>query len=1274
MSTLKVPGLKARTIVLLYACFAGLWIVLSDYVLRFAVRDPVLLQQFEVGKGLAFVAFTCLGLYLLLRLGVAETLSAGENTKNITGKPIFGLILALILLVPAVGFGILRIHSPIHTQQVFSDLSSIAALKAEQIVLWRDGMLAVTSGINDINILSSTMDGTEILPDFASDPEALARLERIRSAYDFAAVMVLDVQGSVLLRSGASVSPTADTLAALTQSSITGASSYSDMFFDESTLARMDFITPIRGPDPDARTLAYLLLRVDPEDMLFPLIGRWPSPSPSAQSLLVRQDGDFVQFLHISDAAPAPPNLRLPRNTNGLVAAMALSTQQMGIQTGVDYQGREVFAAFTMVSDSSWSIITKIDQTEALAPVRQLAAWISIIVFLAVTLITVVLMMLWRQQQRAYEYSLQLGNTERENLLSQFYDLPFIGMAFTSPTSKRWVQFNDHLCEILGYPAEELKRLGWPDITHPDDLEIDVQQFNAVIRGDSEGYRLEKRFIRKNGEIIYAVIDVKCVRKPSGEVDYFVAMVEDITERTLANIALHRQTRYYAALSKMNETIVREKDIAQILQQACQIAEAGCALELVWIGELNPNDLSVMPVAASGKARAYLDAIKVSADPMLPSGQGPGGLALRSGHTSVFNQFQQDTRSSSWHEQARQWNLRAVATCPIIRRNNTWGLISFCANEVDYFTPDLVSLLEKLTADLAFGLDVIEIERASAQAQDQLLLNAKMLESSHEGIFITDAGNRFTMVNKAFMEITGYSADELLGKEPHMLKSGRQDADFYSKLWQQLEQQGCWEGEIWDRRKNGEIFPAWLAITRVPDTQQQTFSHIAIFADITTRKEYENHIEHIAHHDILTDLPNRILLYDRIEMAITHGMRDHHRVSLLFIDLDRFKQINDTLGHEIGDLLLKEVATRITKSLRASDTVSRIGGDEFLVLLPNIKGTDDAAKAAEKIISSISQPYLLQGHKLIITASIGIAIYPENGAHINELMHLSDVAMMEAKQSGRNNYRFFSQDMGVNAANRLELETELRAAISADQFSLVFQPQYTLDEHRLIGIEALLRWHHPRLGDIEPSVFIPIAESSGIIIAIGAWVMNAACQQMSAWRQRLGLQIPISVNVSALQFRQADFLVQVQYALELSALPAACLELEVTESVIMTNAETVLHKLEELARMEVKLAIDDFGTGYSSLSYLRSFPARRLKIDQSFVRDLPTNSDAIAIARSIVSLGESLGMETIAEGVENAAQADFLLSIGCNQGQGYWFSHPLSASELEAKIKPEDSQ
>ena len=555
------------------------------------------------------------------------------------------------------------------------------------------------------------------------------------------------------------------------------------------------------------------------------------------------------------------------------------------------------------------------------------------------------------------------------------------------------------------------------------------------------------------------------------------------------------------------------------------------------------------------------------------------------------------------------------------------------------------------------------------RTESQLRLSAEVFENSHEGIFITDADNRILSVNAAFSDITGYSRDEALGREPSFLHSGEQGDDFNRFMEEAVKRDGYWQGEIWNRRKNGEVYPEWLSISTIYDAQGRISHYIGIFNDITDRKAADERIRFLAQHDALTSLPNRSLLQDRLLQAIASAQRVQDQVAVLFLDLDHFKTINDSLGHHVGDHLLQQVALRLTECVRASDTVSRQGGDEFVIVLVQVKDPSDAAHIAQNMLAAVARPYDIDGLELHVTPSIGIAIYPDDGQTTGALIKNADAAMYLAKDNGRNNYQYFTQDLNTRAFERLSLENSLRRALERGEFLLHYQPQIDLKSGDIIGMEALIRWQKEDFGLVAPDRFIPIAEESGLIVAIGEWVIGEACRQNRAWQDAGLPAIPVAVNLSALQFRQKDLEQSIARALESSALPARYLELELTESVIMKGAESAVAALQRLKAMGMLLSIDDFGTGYSSLSYLKRFPIDKLKIDRSFVRDVTTDPDDAAIARAVIAMAHSLRLKVIAEGVETQAQSDFLRQERCDEIQGYLFSKPLPAAEMACLLR-----
>ncbi|HEX9172436.1 MAG TPA: EAL domain-containing protein [Telluria sp.] len=562
-------------------------------------------------------------------------------------------------------------------------------------------------------------------------------------------------------------------------------------------------------------------------------------------------------------------------------------------------------------------------------------------------------------------------------------------------------------------------------------------------------------------------------------------------------------------------------------------------------------------------------------------------------------------------------------------------------------------------------LKVLEEQRLAAE---QLMLAAKVFEQSSEGIMITDAMNNIIKINPAFSAITGFSQADVLGKNPRMLGSGCHDAEFFRAMWDTLSACGRWQGEVWNRHKNGSLYLVSMSLSRVSDASGRPTQYIASFSDITQRKEAESHMLRMAHFDPLTGLPNRALLSDRATHAFQEANRNQESITLMFIDLDRFKNVNDSLGHRIGDALLMEVAARMKNTLREQDTVSRVGGDEFVLLLPDTDATG-AAHLAQKLVSSLRLPFQIGEHELMIGSSIGIALYPGDGTDFEVLCKSADAAMYRAKQEGGNAFHFYTDEIQARSERILSLENALRHALERGQMQLYYQPQKSFCGGRIFGAEALLRWQHPKLGVVSPGEFIPIAENSGLINSIGEWVLRTAVQQMRAWLDAGMAPITIAVNLSAVQFRQKNLLDLVSLILEEAGIPPQYLELELTESVASDDPLGAIAVMDKLNARGIRMSIDDFGTGYSSLSYLKRFKAYRLKIDKSFVHNITENAEDQAIVTAIISLASSLGMQTIAEGVETAAQMAFLRDKGCDEMQGYWLSWPLPAEQFRNFIE-----
>ncbi|MDO8447210.1 MAG: EAL domain-containing protein [Rhodoferax sp.] len=605
--------------------------------------------------------------------------------------------------------------------------------------------------------------------------------------------------------------------------------------------------------------------------------------------------------------------------------------------------------------------------------------------------------------------------------------------------------------------------------------------------------------------------------------------------------------------------------------------------------------------------------------------------------------------ASCWSEPIRNGSSRALGAFAIYRR-----------------TPAMPEPHEIDLIEMAAHLTALTIERK--QTEVELQLKSKVFEQGSEAIVITDSQRKIVRVNQAFSRMTGYSEVEVMGRDPRMLSSGRHDAGFYESMWASIQAHGQWQGELWNRRKDGTLYPEWLSISVLRDRSGAVMSYVGIATDISKRKEDEAHIHLLADFDPLTGLPNRRLLQDRIDTALSHAQRHGEPLALMFLDLDRFKYVNDSLGHPVGDELLIQVAQRLKAALRDEDTVCRVGGDEFVLLCT---GTDaeGAARVATKLLETAAQPHQIAQQELAITCSIGIALYPADGNTFEALSMSADTAMYRAKQAGRNTFRFFTAQMQAQSARALQLENGLRRALELQQLYVVYQPQVSLHDGRVVGMEALLRWRHPALGQVSPAEFIPIAEESGLILPIGEWVLRTATRQLRAWLDA-GLPVQqIAVNLSAVQFRHANLPELVTQVLAEAKLEPQCLELELTEGVAMNDPLGAIAVMDNLQQRGVRMSIDDFGTGYSSLSYLKRFSVYKLKIDQSFVRDITDDPDDKAIVVAIIALARSLGFQTIAEGVETQGQLAFLREQGCDEVQGYLFSQPLPADQFETFVR-----
>ena len=693
------------------------------------------------------------------------------------------------------------------------------------------------------------------------------------------------------------------------------------------------------------------------------------------------------------------------------------------------------------------------------------------------------------------------------------------------------------------------------------------------------------------------------------------------------------------AMSELRQVLAPASSLRQRLDQAFELL----LFSRIHLGQHSPELLA-----------ALLDVMEVEAAQQPPALRAQ--LFALTRHMRLVDQYERDMS-----------DLVAQLTSQPESRGLALAYQSFYNHQQQLAATYRAFLLLVTLVLLAFA--VLAYMRLRAQAVD-LKLAASVFGSATEGITITDIQGRIVDVNAPFTAITGYSRAEAVGQTHRLLQSGRHAPTFYAAMWQQVQANGHWEGEIWNRRKNGEVYPEWLSITAVRDDLGRPTHYVGTFADITLRKTAEDEIRHLAFYDPLTHLPNRRLLVDRMAQALVASARHQRAGALLFLDLDNFKTLNDTLGHDKGDLLLCQVTERLRATVREGDTVARLGGDEFVVLLEDLNADlREAAAEAEaigtKILAALGQTFDVAGYEHHNSVSVGVTLFSDHHESVDELLKRADLAMYQAKAAGRNGLRFYDPEMQAAIAERTALESDLRDATAAHQLQLFYQPQVARDG-TLLGAEALLRWQHPVRGMVSPGIFIPLAEDSKLILELGHWVLQTACDTLAAWAADPSLRdLTLAVNVSVRQFQQPDFVDQVLQAVRRSGIVASHLKLEMTESLLVTDVEGVIAKMLALRAHGIGFSLDDFGTGYSSLSSLKRLPLDQLKIDQGFAADLLTDPNDAAIARMVIALGHSMGITVIAEGVEAPEQRDFLAQQGCDAYQGYLFGRPMPRAAFE---------
>lgn len=818
---------------------------------------------------------------------------------------------------------------------------------------------------------------------------------------------------------------------------------------------------------------------------------------------------------------------------------------------------------------------------------------------------------------------------------------------------------NERALDLFGYDKPEIRKLGVGQIcaNYPPYTLANAQDHWRKVREGVQSFDWHGR--HKDGRLVW--VSVTLAFAVLGGVEVILATVRDIEDRKRAELALARKSAIYAVLSGTNKAIVTCHDRQQLFDTVCNVALKLAGFCLVWISAAGGASVRRPALVASAGfpgdsvLRKNLNDLPDEAAIALPS-----SVALREGRHVIIN----DTSEWNWPRQElalADIGVRSMMTMPI-EGGGFRGAFSVSAKEVGFFDEEVIALLLEVAGDISFALRKLHEADEHARAEAQVRLHARVFEESRDGMLIADAQNRIIMVNRAFTESTGYVLEEVRGKNPRLLNSGRQDPDFYLRMWSSLNSAGSWQGEVLNRHKDGECSSEWLTLRAVLDQAGKPVNYFAVYADQSERRALEE-LQWLKRFDPLTGLPNRLLLEDRVGEAIVHARQHDHSVALLCANLDRFRYVNESLGHSVGDKVLRLMAERFVETLAGAGTVSRLSGDVFVILLPEIQGEVEAVAMADKLLSAAAEVLEFEEAEISLTASLGIALYPEDGDSFESLLKHSDSALIRAREEGSNSYRFYTNDLNSRAQRILGLSSELHQALDNDWFVLHYQPQVCARSGKVVGVEALVRLNHPVRGLVPPGEFIGVAEETGLIVPIGAWVMREACQQLRNWQGLGRAGLIMAVNLSPKQLRDVELRSTILTAITEAGLEPHRLELEFTESAIMHNLDSTLSLMHELNGLGVRMSIDDFGTGYSSLNYLKQFPIDRIKIDQSFVRNIVNDANDATIVRAIIGMSRAMGLSTIAEGVETTEQARILRALQCDDLQGYYFARPAPAAD-----------
>ncbi len=1285
MLSSKKPIILTISLYLLLGCA---WILGTDHLLELVFPDPQTTLAWQSVKGLVFVVGTAVFYYLALRSIVAKvsveyTLAVARGsedvplqdnlpTRNLRLWVPLGTFLLTILLLTAAGTAVYRQVSMAMRRTAWEDLRNVAGLKARQIKAWRQERLGDVATITgDGNFMSALQPWLQREASPAFVPERVARrMNAIRQGYGYAAVMIYDARGRRRFSASEPATEAPDPDAALLDRAlIEGQAVFSDFHIPQPGQPHViDFIVPLFAPSTaDNSQLGVMVLRMAEQSRLFPDLHWWPAGIHRAETMLVQSVGSGDPAL-----VTFQPDQTMKLESGGSGhdthwASFVWHMNRPGVFETLDHRGVPVLAAVETVQDSAWLLIAKVPQDEVYRPLRRLGGASGVAVLFLIGVSAAGIGLWWRQQMAGLAVEWLHGQLHRQAMRKHLEYLTRFANDIILLLDDQGcvVEANDRAVATYGYPREVLIGTNARYLRDPATLDDFSFQWEAAY---DKGIIFETRHRRADGSLF--PVEVSARRVAASGKEWCQSIIRDITERKHAEQNIQRLTCLYNVLSQTNQAIVRHRDRQPLFEDICRIAVDLGFLRMAVITSVDLSANSISPVAAFGADQNFLDAIN---DLVLreETESWPTLQVATLKRSYICNDIALDPLLESSLEVARQYGFQSVALFPLLIDNEIFGTLNLYATEQDFFEPDLVAVLEEMATDINFALNTFEQEAARKKAEERLLETTSTLRTLYQAtplpVMIIDLEGRVTFWNPAAAELFGWSEQDILGQILPLVPEDQKE-EFFRNLCLVKCGELLRGVEVRHQCRDGALLDMLSFSAPLYNAQHQVDSVVVLLMDVSEQKRAREHIVCLAHYDQLTGLANRTLLQERFIQESSRARRDERSLALCLIDLDKFKTVNDALGHTMGDKLLVQVARRMEDCLRRADLICRPGGDEFLVLL-ELENVHDAGKISRKILQKLEEPYSLDGHTVRISACMGVSLFPDDGMDLDTLFRNADTAMYAAKDRGRNNFMFFRNEMDHKIRNRLELENSLRVALEERTFFLHYQPQVEIDSGRIIGAEALLRFRHPVQGLISPDKIIPIAEDSGLIVPMGEWILEEACRQMKHWQENGLGDLTMAVNLSPVQVFQENFVGRTKDIMDAHGIYPGRLIFELTESIFMAEDDRVRQTLLALKKLGLGISLDDFGTGYSSLNYLKRYAVDEIKIDRSFVKDVCSDPSDAAIVQATIQMAHSLGLKTVAEGVETAGQLTFLRYQQCDSYQGYLCSRPLAPGEFVALVQ-----